>query len=134
MNTQILADIFTKDVLDSIFPLERSDEYFEALFGDAAEGAFDIRLKFDRYDANVSTLRFNLELRERPGCCLVCSLTYGLPQVFARHPVINIRGVVWEIGERLPGAWTCTGWKLGATRQQDRNRHIIPLLIDVQDA
>lgn len=134
MNTQTLADIFTGDVLDTIFPLDRSNEFFEALFGDASEGAFDIRLRFDGYDMNSSTLRFNLNLHERPGCCLVCSLTYGLPQVFARHPVIDVKGVVREIEKRLPGQSTCTGWKLGATLQRDRSIHSIPLLIDVRTA
>ncbi|MDD3618240.1 MAG: pancreas/duodenum homeobox protein 1 [Desulfobulbaceae bacterium] len=132
MDTRTLMDTFTDDVLEAIFPAARSDEFFEALFGDPSEGSYDIRLRFDGYDRNSSTLRFNLELHERPGCCLVCSLTYGLPQVFARHPVINLKGVVREIEKRLPGQAVCSDWRLEPTRQLDRSCHSIPLVIAVQ--
>jgi len=134
MNTQTLTDIFTEDVLESIFPAERSDEFFEALFGDASEGAYDIRLRFHGYDKTSSTLLFHLDLHERPGRCLACNLTYGLPEVFARHPVIHIREVVREIEKRLGGQAACAGWKLGATVQRNGKLHSIPLTITVQTA
>lgn len=134
MNTQTLREIFTDNVLDGIFPSERTSRFFEALFGDPSEGAYDIRLRFQGYDPASSTLRFSLDLHERPGCCLVCSLTYGLPQVFSRHPVIDVKGVVRAIGEKLPGQAVCTGWKLGATIQQEKSRHSIPLVVTVQTA
>ncbi len=38
------GDIFTEDRLASIFPAERTDDFFEALFGDAEEGSYDIEL------------------------------------------------------------------------------------------
>lgn len=134
MNTQTLQEIFTNSVLDGIFPAERTNRFFEALFGDPSEGAYDIRLRFQGYDHGSSTLRFNIDLHERPGCCLACSLTYGLPRVFSRHPVIDVKGVVREIEERLPGGAVCIDWKLGATVQQEKSRHSIPLVVAVQSA
>ena len=131
MNAQTMNKIFSDEVLAELFPAERTNDFFEALFGDASEGAYDIQLKFQGYNENASQLRFQLDLHERPGCCLVCSLTYGLPEVFARHPVINIKGLVAEIEKRLAGQAACTGWRLGTTVQQEKSRHSIPLDITV---
>ncbi len=127
MNT--VADIFSGDVLQEIFPPERADEFFEALFGDASEGAYDIALRFGEYDAGANRLVFYLDLLERPGCCLVCNLTYGLPEVFSRHPIININGLVADIEKKLDGRATCADWSLGTTTQQQKNLHSIPLYI-----
>ncbi|HBI15122.1 MAG TPA: pancreas/duodenum homeobox protein 1 [Desulfobulbaceae bacterium] len=132
MNTQSLRDIFTDEVLAELFPARRADDFFEALFGDAAEGAFDIRLRFQGFSESASILQFSLDLLERPGCCLVCSLTYGLPEVFSRHPVINIKGLVGDIQSRLGGQAVCTDWKLGRTVQRGKSLHAIPLTITVQ--
>ena len=90
------TEIFTDDVLRELFPAQRADDFFEALFGDASEGAYDISLVFTGCNEQSNTLHFNLDLHERPGCCLACNLTYGLPEVFSRHPVINISGR-WRI-------------------------------------
>ncbi|WP_245590173.1 pancreas/duodenum homeobox protein 1 [Desulfobulbus elongatus] len=119
--------IFTDEVLRSLFPPERTDAFFDALFGDAAEGAYDIALTYTGYDPQGHTLDFLLNLHERPGRCLACNLTYGLPEVFSRHPVINIKGLVGEIEQQLGGSLTCTGWKLGHTEQKGRSLHCIPL-------
>jgi len=70
-------------------------------------------------------------LHERPGCCLVCNLTHGLPQVFSRHPVINIKGLVADIEEKLDGQARCVDWKLGSTVQQEKSLHAIPLQIQL---
>ena len=134
MNTGDLRTIFSEEVLAEIFPRQRTDDFFEAMFGDASEGAYDIRLRFSRYHENSSSLEFRLDLLERPGCCLVCNLTYGLPEVFARHPVINIKGLVSDIEQKLNGRATCQDWKFGTTVQQERNRHYIPLHITVEEA
>ncbi|MGW8161261.1 MAG: pancreas/duodenum homeobox protein 1 [Desulfobulbales bacterium] len=134
MNTTSMKNIFTENVLDEIFPAERSNQFFEALFGDASEGAYDIKLRFHAYNENTSTLQFYLDLYERPGCCLVCSLTYGLPEVFSRHPIINIKGVVQKIEKKIAGQVTCTGWRLGTTVQQEKSLHSIPLTIEVNTA
>ncbi len=126
-----IKEIFTEDVLKELFPPQRADDFFEALFGDAGEGAYDIALSFAGYNGQNKTLNFNLNLHERPGCCLVCNLTYGLPEVFSRHPVINISGLVAEIDEKLNGFGRCADWKLGTTVQQEKSLHSIPLSISL---
>lgn len=122
-----LSQTFTDDVLKELFPPQRSNDFFEALFGDAEEGAYDIFLTFSGYDSKENQLRFHLDLHERPGCCLVCSLTYGLPEVFSRHPVIDIKGLVESIDKKLNSSAQCREWKLGTTIQRDKGLHSIPL-------
>ena len=124
--------IFSRTTLRELFPQERTDAFFDALFGDASEGAYDIELSFDRYDRAARNLRFLLNLRERPGRCLACNLTYGLPEVFARHPVIDLKGLVGDIEARLGGEMVCGDWRLGRTVQQERSLHSIPLEIEVR--
>jgi len=124
-----LNEIFTDDVLKELFPPQRADDFFEALFGDAGEGAYDIGLSFLGYNEQANALNFNLDLYERPGCCLVCNLTYGLPEVFSRHPVININGLVADIEKKLDGSAQCGEWILGTTAQQEKSHHSIPLRI-----
>ena len=126
--------IFSRTTLRELFPQGRTDAFFDALFGDASEGAYDIELSFDRYDRAARNLRFLLNLRERPGCCLACNLTYGLPEVFARHPVIDLKGLVRDIEGRLGGEMVCGDWRLGRTVQQDNALHSIPLEIEVRQA
>lgn len=124
--------IFTEKVEQSLFPPERTHDFFDALFGDASEGAYDIALTFDRYDQAGQTLNFLLNLHERPGCCLACNLTSGLPQVFSRHPVINIKGLVQDIEKLLGGTMVCESWKVGHTIQKGRSLHCIPLQIQLR--
>ena len=124
--------LFTPTVLQAMFPPERTYDFFEALFGDANEGAYDIALSFGGYDAGKQTLTFLLNLHERPGRCLACNLTSGLPEVFSRHPVINIKGLVEEIQEVLGKALVCESWRVGRTIQKGRSLHCIPLLIQVR--
>ena len=126
--------IFSRTTLRELFPQERTDAFFDALFGDASEGAYDIELSFDRYDRAARNLRFLLNLRERPGRCLACNLTYGLPEVFARHPVIDLKGLVRDIEGRPGGEMVCGDWRLGRTVQQDNALHSIPLEIEVRQA
>jgi len=124
--------IFTGKVLQDLFPPERANAFFDALFGDASEGAYDIVLTFAGYDQRQQTLDFLLNLHERPGRCLACNLTYGLPEVFSRHPVINIKGLVGDIERLLGGTMVCEGWKLGHTEQKGRSLHCIPLRIQLK--
>ena len=121
--------IFNQDKLDSLFPLERSNQFFEALFGDSDEGAYDIQLTFK--GCQDTTLLFELELHQRPGKCLACNLTYGLPQVFARHPIIDIQGLVSQLNQMLDGQAQCKDWQLGKVREVSRQLHVIPLMIDI---
>ena len=121
--------IFTPTALAALFPPDRTHDFFEALFGDADEGAYDITLSFEGYDAPHQCLSFLLNLHERPGRCLACNLTHGLPEVFKRHPVINIKGLVDAIGALLGEGMACEEWQLGRTLHKGRSLHCIPLRV-----
>lgn len=127
MDTNKIDALFTADALVQMFPKERSDEFFDALFGDASEGSYDIELAYGGTDG--SKLIMELKLHERPGCCLACNLTQGLPQVFSRHPIINVKGVVEDVNTLLGDDATCTEWTLGYTEQREKAMHIIPINI-----
>ncbi|BHH84051.1 pancreas/duodenum homeobox protein 1 [Desulforhopalus sp. 52FAK] len=129
MKTDNFSTILTDDALAQIFPKERSNEFFDALFGDASEGSYDIELKYR--DVSNNTLTMDLRLHERPNCCLACNLTQGLPQVFSRHPIINIEGVVREIDALIGDDATCGEWTLGRTEQQQSSLHVIPIHITI---
>jgi hypothetical protein len=122
-----IDQLFTETVLNQLFPADRADAFFEALYGDAAEGAYDITLSFQRLEKGA--LEFCFDLHRRPGKCLACNLTYGLPQVFSRHPVIDIPGLVRGIENRLAGKATCSRWELGDTREISSDLHVVPLTI-----
>ena len=127
-----LQDLFTQDKLKTLFPVERADEFFESLFGDSEEGAFDIDFAYKAHHGNE--LHFEFQLRQRPGRCLACNLTYGLPKVFKRHPVINVSGLAGEIEKRLNGKFRCRQWELGATRELSKDLHVIPLVISLENS
>ncbi len=121
--------IFTDQTLRQLFPASLADQFFEALYGDATDGAYDIVLAFK--SAAADRLDFEFELRERPGKCLACNLTYGLPEVFSRHPLLNVKGVVANIEKLLAGKASCAGWKLGRTNSVSRSLHTIPLTVSL---
>lgn len=120
--------LFNPETMKTIFPRERANDFFEALYGDVAEGAYDIDLEF-RGEKKEGFLEFAFVLEQRPGKCLVCSLTYGLPEVFVRHPIIGLKKLVGEIAEKLRKDPSGIQWELGATREISRSRHEIPLFI-----
>jgi hypothetical protein len=126
-----LANIFSSDQLAAIFPETRADDFFEALLGDTEDGAYDIALGYKGTAANELMLEFRLT--RRPGKCLACNLTYGLPRVFSRHPVINIEGIVEKVDRLLNGHARCGDWRLGSTQEISRDLHVIPLLISLQN-
>jgi hypothetical protein len=113
--------------LDAIFPAERADAFFDALFGGAEEGAYDIRLTCRNVGEKRADLAF--ELHQRPGKCLVCNLTYGLPGVFMRHPVIGLAGLVDAVADRLGWPKGSTSYELSSTEEISRELHAIPLTI-----
>lgn len=122
---------FTPSVLEELLPNDRADLFFDALLGDPSEGAYDIRLAFKaRHD---DRLEFELQLHQRAGKCLACNLTYGLPEVFRRHPVINLNQVVKRIDELLGGDDQISGWTLGRTREVSRELHTIPLTLSLTE-
>ena len=114
--------------LDKIFPASRADEFFDALFGGAEDGAYDIGLVCRGVEAQKVKLAF--ELRQRPGKCLACNLTYGLPQVFQRHPILNVAGVARDVAAHLGWPAESTKWKLGHTEEVNRELHVIPLVVE----
>ena len=132
MGNDPFETLFTSDRLGDLFPSERTDRFFEALFGDASEGAYDIRLEYDGFRDN--RLHFRFTLTERPGKCLSCSRTYGLPHVFSRHPVIDVAGLVRRIDALLDGIHHCGPWEMGRTIEMSRGRHAIPLTIPIEPA
>jgi len=130
MASDTIGDILHKEALEKIFPRERTNDFFDALFGDANEGAYDIELGYR--GTTGSTLIMEMRLHERPNCCLACNLTQGLPQVFTRHPIINVEGVVQEIDKLLGEQYSCSSWSLGYTEQQSSSMHVIPLKIELE--
>ncbi len=129
MTTENFASIFTPETLLKLFPEDRANEFFDALFGDASEGAYDIALGYKGVEENC--LIMELLLTERPGHCLACNLTQGLPTVFSRHPIININGLVKEIDELIGEDFTCSDWSLGYTDQRQSSLHVIPVKINI---
>ena len=129
MDSHHLQSIFTPQRLERIFPAQRSTDFFEALYGDADEAAFDVKLAFDG-DA-VGRLNFQFQLVQRPGKCLACNLTYGLPKVFTRHPVINMNGLVADIAAALDLPASRLQWSLDQTEPRRQDLHVIPLPITI---
>jgi hypothetical protein len=125
MENERFEKLFSSDVLKQIFPEDRSDQFFDALYGDTEEGAYDISLEF--IGAQRNRLEFMLRLTQRPEKCITCSLTYGLPEVFSRHPIINIKGLVQNIEALLNGRSRCVDWQLGPTQEISNDVHVIPL-------
>lgn len=121
-------ELFDGQCMETLFPPQRTEDFFDALFGDAEEGSYDIALAFS--GERDETLDFEFQLRQRPGKCLVCSLTYGLPKVFSRHPVINVQGLAEKIAA-LAGKQGQVSWKLGMTDERTDGLHVIPLSVEV---
>ncbi|MEJ2057631.1 MAG: pancreas/duodenum homeobox protein 1 [Desulfofustis sp.] len=130
MTSNSLKDIFTAEACAELLPADTADRLFDALFGDASEGSYDLEIQYRTN--NNETLLFDILLHERPGHCLACNLTYGLPEVFSRHPVININGIVEKINDKLGDRGQTGVWKLGATTQQSQTLHAIPLVIELR--
>lgn len=124
-----VAELFTGEWADAVFPPERADAFFEALFGGEEEGAYDISLRFVRAIGNTYEFAFNLT--QRPGKCLACNLTYGLPQVFSRHPVLNVKGVAAAVAEALGKDASTVTWELRPTREDSSALHYIPFIVTV---
>jgi len=129
IESELCDTLFTLEKLNDLFPETRADLFFEALLGDADDGAYDIALVYA--GAQSDQLHFNFQLRQRPQKCLACNLTHGLPQVFARHPVINTQGLVDAIDDLLADHANCKSWKLGETREISSELHVVPLIIEI---
>lgn len=121
---------FTQEKLDALFPPERANQFFDALLGDADEGAYDIRLTYQ--DRQENQLRFFMELHQRPGKCLTCNRTHGLPEVFTRHPIINMEGLITQINMLITDKGRCRHWAFKATREISHQLHVVPLVIEFE--
>jgi hypothetical protein len=130
MTTDLFASLFSQQTCATLLPAQTADDFFEALFGDASEGSYDLELLYGGSDGQI--LRFDILLKQRPGHCLACNLTYGLPQVFSRHPVINIAGIVEQVDTLLQDRGSVGDWKLGSTRELGQSTHAIPLTIELR--
>jgi len=132
MATDKFKHLFTPSLLLELFPDNRSNQFFEALYGDVEEGVYDISLEYEGYTADDHTLHFLFKLTERPGKCLACHLTYGLPEVFARHPLIGVADLVKEINRRLGDLADSGDWRLEPTRTISRKIYGVPLTITLR--
>ena len=128
------TEVITDEFLSRLFPPERADEFFEALYGGVEAGAFDIHLRCSGFNRTENILFLEFVLTERPGKCMACSLTRGLPPVFQRHPVINLKGIIEKIGEKLSGDWLIRDWQLGSTTHIDSKTNCIPLILKLERA
>ena len=131
MANDIYLELFTDPILEDLFPSDRANEFFEALYGDIEEGAYDINLAYEGFNPDQKTLHFMLNLNERPNKCLACHLTQGLPEVFSRHPLINIKGVVAQIDQILGDKASCGKWHLAPTQTISRQLNGVPLIIEL---
>ncbi len=120
--------MFDQQFLDAIFPPSRTDDFFEALFGGAEEGAYTISLNF--HEADDKKLIFSFDLNQRGNHCLKCNLTTGLPQVFQRHPIINAKNIAEEVA-KIAG-FVEYNWYLGSTVQVSEQLHYIPFIIEAK--
>jgi len=132
MTNDPYKEIFTPAVLQDLFPADRSDSFFEALYGDTEEGAYDIALDYQGYAPNSRSLHFVFNLSERPDKCLACHLTHGLPEVFSRHPVIGVADLINKINGLLGEQGKCGEWQLGATQNLSRKLYGVPLTIKLR--
>ena len=132
MTNDPYKEIFTPTTLREFFPADRSDSFFEALYGDTEEGAYNIELAYQGYTPNSRSLHFVFNLLERPGKCLACHLTHGLPEVFARHPVIGVAGLIGKINALLGDKGECGEWQLGSTQNLSRKHYGVPLTIKLR--
>lgn len=65
-----------------------------------------------------------------PENVLPAILTYGLPQVFQRHPILNVAGVARAVAEKLGWPGDKVRWWLGHTEEVSRSLHVIPLYLE----
>ncbi|MFR0875985.1 MAG: hypothetical protein ACLSHC_16430 [Bilophila wadsworthia] len=60
---------------------------------------------------------------------LLVNLTYSLPQVFERHPIINLKGLVSDIASRAGWELDDVWWRIGTTESLSSALHRIPLVL-----
>ncbi|HFC98410.1 MAG TPA: pancreas/duodenum homeobox protein 1 [Thermosulfurimonas dismutans] len=120
--------MFSEEQIKTLLPREKIEAFFEAFyFGE--EPAYDLELGLGHFDPEQRLVRLELRLKARPGRCLACNLTWGLPEVFKRHPALDLQGVVGRLEGLLPDGWKVRDWTLGTTEEIDEELHVIPLIV-----
>jgi len=123
-----LKEIFNEKVLKQLLPPERIEAFFEAFyFGE--EPAYHLQLGWG--ESTEGLVRLELQLHARPGKCLACNLTWGLPQVLEKHPLLNLDKTVQDFEKLLPQGHKVKKWYLGHTEERSPELHVIPLLIEL---
>ncbi len=117
--------------IKSLLPAERVEEFFEAFyFGE--EPAYFLKLGLREWNPEAGKIVLELRLKARPGKCLACNLTSGLPDVFKRHPILNLAGVAEAVVNRLGDGFRLESWELGWTERLNQDLHVIPMVIRVK--
>ncbi len=118
--------MFSREVLQKALPRERIEAFLEAFyFGE--EPAYDMELAFGHFDSQEKLLTLEIRLRARPGQCLACNLTWGLPRVFRQHPLLDLASTVKTVEAHLPNGWRVREWDVGFTEERGPDLHVIPL-------
>ena len=120
--------MISTESIKNLLPKERVKAFFEAFYFDE-EPAYDLELALGDFDEERRLLRLELRLLARPGQCLACNLTWGLPAVFKKHPILDLEGLVKETEKFLPKGLKVKSWELGPTEERSPELHVIPLLI-----
>ncbi len=114
--------------IKTFLPSERVQEFFEAFyFGE--EPAYDLELGLRDWEPQKGLITLELLLKARPGQCLACNLTSGLPDVFKRHPILNLAQVAEDVVRELGDGYELESWELGWTEQINRDLHVVPFII-----
>ncbi len=120
--------MLSEEKVKGLLPRERIEAFFEAFyFGE--EPAYDLELGLGHFDPERKILRLELRLKARPGRCLACNLTWGLPEVFKRHPALDLAGVVSRLEALLPEGSKVVDWDLGPTEEVNEDLHLVPLIV-----
>jgi len=126
-------ELIQEDKLNELFPKGKDNEFFEAFYGGLEDGAFDINFSFESYNPDNSELVFGFNLKERPGKCMACNLTYGLPAVFEKSPIINLKAIINGINEMINPHYEVNEFILGKTIPKAPKLNVIPLIIKLKN-
>ncbi len=121
---QGIEKLLGPETLNELLPRQNVESFFESFyFGE--EPAYDLSLGFGGISGDL--LRLELLLKARPGQCLACNLTWGLPEVMAKHPMLDLAGMIKRLEEKL--AVNVASWELGPTEERGADLHVIPILV-----
>jgi len=64
MTIESINTLFLPETINKIFPENLADQFFDALYGDPSEGAYNIALVFKEQKDNDLIFEFHLPLRQ----------------------------------------------------------------------